>query len=105
MCNEQTCGNCRHFRRHYVRYARGRYMALSYGHCVKPRLKNRVLREHAMLCNSCDRDSLAARRGGVPYAADAVPRADASCRWTACDEAVLRETDVSARGSPRWRRR
>ena len=41
MCNEQTCGNCRHFRRHYVRYARGRYMALSYGHCVKPRLKSR----------------------------------------------------------------
>ena len=33
----------------------------------KPRLENRALREHAMLCNSCDRDSLAARRGGVPY--------------------------------------
>lgn len=41
MCSEQTCGSCKHFRRHYVRLARGRYLPLSYGHCVTPRLKNR----------------------------------------------------------------
>ena len=41
MCTEQTCGSCKHFRRHYVRQARGRYLPLIYGHCVKPRLKNR----------------------------------------------------------------
>ncbi len=50
MCSEQICGNCRHFRRHYVRYARGRYMALLYGHCVKPRRKKRNIDDKA-----CDR--------------------------------------------------
>lgn len=39
--NERLCKNCKHFRLHYIRYSRGNYFALSYGHCVKPRLKKR----------------------------------------------------------------
>ena len=38
--NEQTCGNCAHFRLHYIRRGR-RYFSLRYGHCVCPRLKKR----------------------------------------------------------------
>lgn len=34
------CGNCVHFRRHYV-LRDGYYMPLLYGHCVFPRLKDR----------------------------------------------------------------
>ena len=35
------CGNCAHFRLHYIRLAKGRYHALRYGHCVYPRRKQR----------------------------------------------------------------
>ena len=36
---ENTCGECRHFRLHYIKYGRGHYDPLSYGHCIKPRRK------------------------------------------------------------------
>lgn len=45
----RVCGNCMHFRQHYIRYARGNYFALKYGHFVKPRLKKRYREEKA--CN------------------------------------------------------
>ena len=32
---EKTCKNCAFFRLHYIRYGRGRYSPLHYGHCVK----------------------------------------------------------------------
>lgn len=43
---KQTCGNCAHFRLHYIRRTR-KYMPLRYGHCVYPRLKKREADEHA----------------------------------------------------------
>ncbi len=47
MCKEQQCGNCKHFWRHYIRSGRGKYSALLYGHCVKPRLKKRFVKDKA----------------------------------------------------------
>ena len=44
---EKTCKNCANFRLHYIRYGRGRYSPLHYGHCVKPRLKKRDENEKA----------------------------------------------------------
>lgn len=38
---EPICKNCRHFRQHYIKYARGNYSPLAYGHCVEPRIKRR----------------------------------------------------------------
>ena len=45
--NVQNCGNCKNFRLHYIKYSRGNYSALSYGHCVKPRLKKRYAEDKA----------------------------------------------------------
>ena len=42
---EKYCKNCAYFRLHYIRYGRGRYVPLHYGHCVKPRLKKRMADE------------------------------------------------------------
>ena len=42
---EEFCGNCAYFRRHYVKI-RGRYDPLHLGHCVYPRLKDRPDDEH-----------------------------------------------------------
>ena len=39
----QNCGNCKNFRMHYIKYSRGKYVALMYGHCVKPRLKKDIM--------------------------------------------------------------
>lgn len=38
---EKTCKSCAYFRLHYIRYSDTDYSELSYGHCVKPRLKKR----------------------------------------------------------------
>lgn len=38
---DRMCKNCKNFRLHYIKYARGNYYGLKYGHCVKPRLKKR----------------------------------------------------------------
>lgn len=43
----KTCSNCKHFRLHYIKYSRGNYSALRYGHCVKPRLKKREAQNKA----------------------------------------------------------
>ena len=43
----RTCCSRQYFRLHYIRYASGKYMALTYGHCVKPRLKKRYARDAA----------------------------------------------------------
>ncbi len=43
---EKTCGNCKHFRLHYIRRAR-KYSPLHYGHCVYPRCKKRKTEEPA----------------------------------------------------------
>ncbi len=43
----KSCKNCKNFRLHYIKYARGNYRALQYGHCVKPRLKKRYADEKA----------------------------------------------------------
>ena len=39
--NTQNCGNCKNFKMHYTKYKNGRYSPLGYGHCVKPRRKDR----------------------------------------------------------------
>ena len=39
---DKICGNCKNFRLHYIRYGKGDYRPLLYGHCVKPRLKSDV---------------------------------------------------------------
>lgn len=44
---EMTCRNCKNFRLHYIKRARGSYAALHYGHCVKPRLKKRYIDDKA----------------------------------------------------------
>ena len=44
---EKTCKNCAYFQLHYIRYGRGKYSSLHYGHCVKPRLKKRGENEKA----------------------------------------------------------
>lgn len=46
----KVCENCKNFRLHYIKYSRGNYSALAYGHCVKPRLKKRYANEKACLC-------------------------------------------------------
>ena len=38
--SSRICGNCRHFRLHYV-YVDGRFIPTCAGHCVHPRLKDR----------------------------------------------------------------
>ncbi len=38
---DRACKNCVYFRLHYVRYSRGRYREMEYGHCMEPRLKIR----------------------------------------------------------------
>lgn len=38
-----TCRNCKHFVRHYIRYKRGNYCAIDFGHCVYPRIKDRSI--------------------------------------------------------------
>jgi len=43
----KTRETCKHFRIHYIKYARGSYRPLSYGHCVKPWLKKRAADEKA----------------------------------------------------------
>ncbi len=37
---DNTCGSCKHFRQHYIKFGR-RYLEIAYGHCVYPRLKRR----------------------------------------------------------------
>ena len=44
---EKTCKNSAYFRLHYIRYGRGKYSSLHYGHCIKPRLKKRGENEKA----------------------------------------------------------
>ena len=43
----QKCGNCKNFRLHYIKYSRGNYRELTYGHCVKLRLKKRYSNDKA----------------------------------------------------------
>lgn len=42
---EECCGNCKYFRKHYIRYSNGRYSPIRYGHCVHPKLKKRRAEE------------------------------------------------------------
>ena len=44
---EKTCGNCKNFQRHYVRYPRGNYSPIHHGHCMKPRVKRRIMQDNA----------------------------------------------------------
>ena len=37
---EKNCGNCKHFRQHYIKFGRS-YIEIFYGHCVYPMLKKR----------------------------------------------------------------
>lgn len=46
---DKICGNCKNFRLHYIRYGKGDYRPLLYGHCVKPRLKKRCAAETACI--------------------------------------------------------
>ncbi len=43
---EECCGNCKHFRQHYIRSYRGCCSPIKYGHCVHPKLKKRRAEEH-----------------------------------------------------------
>lgn len=36
-----TCQDCKYFVRHYVRYNSGKYAAIDFGHCFRPRIKSR----------------------------------------------------------------
>lgn len=38
---QNVCGNCENFRLHYIKMGSKNYFALRYGHCVKPRRKQR----------------------------------------------------------------
>ena len=40
---ERCCGNCKHFRQHYIQINENRYMPLDLGHCTEPRLKDRTV--------------------------------------------------------------
>lgn len=42
---EERCGNCRYFRKHYIRSYEECYLATNYGHCTYPRLKKRRAEE------------------------------------------------------------
>lgn len=37
----EVCGNCIHFRQHYVKWGIDYYHPLQYGHCTFPRTKKR----------------------------------------------------------------
>jgi hypothetical protein len=39
---DRVCGDCAHFRLHYIRCEDGTYMPLHFGHCTTPRLKDRA---------------------------------------------------------------
>ena len=52
--DNKRCINCKYFRLHYIKYARGNYSALSYGHCVKPRLKKRYTDDKACIVKQLD---------------------------------------------------
>ena len=47
MNHEKICGNCKHFKLHYVKYPNGEYVPLYYGHCVHPRLRKRESEKEA----------------------------------------------------------
>ena len=44
----ETCGDCKYFRRHYIRREDDNYFPLCYGHCVYPRLKKRRIEEYCI---------------------------------------------------------
>lgn len=50
----ERCGNCKYFRRHYVRIADDFYIPISYGHCVYPLSKKRCAEEHCPHWSSAD---------------------------------------------------
>ena len=37
-----NCSDCKHFRQHYIRYRKGVYRWCNFGHCVYPRIKQRI---------------------------------------------------------------
>ena len=39
------CGGCKHFYQHYVRRGPSDYIAIQYGHCAYPMLKDRRVNE------------------------------------------------------------
>ena len=39
--SEFTCQFCKYFVRHYVRHNSGKYTAIDFGHCFRPRIKSR----------------------------------------------------------------
>ena len=39
IVEEQVCGTCAHYYQHYVLTADGRFQALWYGHCSRPKLR------------------------------------------------------------------
>ncbi len=53
----ESCGNCVHFRRHYIRVAEDCYRPISYGHCVCPRLKKRRTEECCPYWSAAQADS------------------------------------------------
>ena len=48
----ETCGDCKYFRRHYIRIDEDDYLSIDYGHCVYPRLKKRRTEEHCIYWTS-----------------------------------------------------
>ena len=50
----KCCGNCKYFRKHYVRLYKGTYRSLDYGHCVHPRLKKRRAEEHCQYWSAAE---------------------------------------------------
>ena len=61
---EETCGACKHFRRHYIKLG-WRYEPIDDGHCVKPRCKMRKAKTPA--CGYFQKkEETSSRDGGQP---------------------------------------
>lgn len=46
----QSCGTCKYFRQHYVKFGDDQYILTGSGHCVYPRLKLRA--DYAKPCRN-----------------------------------------------------
>lgn len=61
----EQCGNCKHFRRHYIRCEGDHYYPISYGHCVFPRIKKRREEERCPHWSPAEGSAEPSRAGGA----------------------------------------
>ena len=43
---DEICGGCVHFFRHYTKFSESCYLPTCFGHCTYPRIKERQMDEH-----------------------------------------------------------